>query len=190
MYGSSTSGSEGAKIVEEEGRDMPNTVSENGSLYPPGIALISTFSSGDDMDASLVLDRCRTLPVPILDCFFLSTFDRGLSIVDAEEPEMRDGVRALSGTSSFGRRDEEVCIFDLDAGTRETAWVIGTVAVVLPWRRTATEGFEASARWPAACLLGCDCSYPVGSFFCNFAAGSCVAAVGVTERCGRRVVVR
>lgn len=98
------------------------------------------------MGASLVRDCCRALPVPMLDCFFLNRFDRGLSIVDAEEPETRDGVRALSGTSSFGRRDDEVCSFDLDAGVRETAWVIGTVAVVLPWRRTATEGFGASAR--------------------------------------------
>lgn len=38
--GSSASGSTGAKIVEDDGRDMPSTVSENGSLYPPGIAFI------------------------------------------------------------------------------------------------------------------------------------------------------
>lgn len=44
---------------------------------------------------------------PTFVCFLLRTFDRGLSMVDAEEPEASEGVRVLAGTSSLGRRDVE-----------------------------------------------------------------------------------
>jgi hypothetical protein len=82
----------------------------------------------------------------MLDCFFFSTFDRGLSIVEADEPDTRDGVRVLSGTSSLVCRDDEVCVVVLDVVRRGSAWVIGTVGVVLPWRRPATVDFGAAAR--------------------------------------------
>lgn len=38
---------------------------------------------------------CRPLVTPTLVCFLLSTFDRGLSMVDADDPEAREGVRML-----------------------------------------------------------------------------------------------
>jgi hypothetical protein len=160
------------KIVEDEGRLMPNTVSEKGSLYPPGIPL-TTFLSSWDIDASLVREGCFPLPPPILDCFFLNTLDRGLSIVEAEEPETNDGVLANSGTSSLGRREDGIWKVGLEVVRVGTAEVIGTVGVVLPWRdRTATEGFGAGARWPAVRLPGYTCSSLAGCFFCNLAAGN------------------
>lgn len=60
------------------------------------------------MESSRVRRACRLLATPTLGCFLLSTFDCGLSIVDADDPETRDGVRVLAGTSSFGSRDDEL----------------------------------------------------------------------------------
>jgi hypothetical protein len=48
---------------------------------------------------------CRLLATPTLVCFLLKTFDRGLSMVDADEPDASEGVRVVLGTSSFGRRE-------------------------------------------------------------------------------------
>jgi hypothetical protein len=48
---------------------------------------------------------CRLLATPTLVCFLLRTLARGLSMVDADDPEARDGVRMLWGTSSLGRRE-------------------------------------------------------------------------------------
>jgi hypothetical protein len=61
------------------------------------------------MESSLIRVAGRPLAAPTLVCFLLSTFDRGLSIVDADEPEASEGVRMLAGTSSFGNRDVEIC---------------------------------------------------------------------------------
>lgn len=52
---------------------------------------------------------CRLSVAPRLVCFLLSTFDLGLSIVDADDPEAKDGVLVLAGTSSLGKRDVEAC---------------------------------------------------------------------------------
>lgn len=80
----------------------------------------------------------------MLDCFLRSTFDRGLSTVDAEDPDTRDGVRVLPGTSSLGRREDEVCTVGLEVVNLDLAWVMGTVGVVLPWRALTTpEDFKA-----------------------------------------------
>lgn len=83
----------------------------------------------------------------MLDCFLLSTFDRGLSTVDAEDPDTSEGVRVFPGTSSLGRRDDDVCEAGLDAARDRFGWAVGTVGVVLPWRdRSVTEDFDKGAR--------------------------------------------
>lgn len=62
----------------------------------------------EDMESSRARITCR-LPVdPTLGCFLLKTFERGLSMVDADDPETREGVRVFAGTSSLGSRVEEL----------------------------------------------------------------------------------
>lgn len=107
---------------------------------------------------------------------------------------MSDGVRVVTGTSSFGRREEELCRDVLDASMLGSGRVIGTVVMVLPWRGlTAIEGFDVVARWLVTALAGGTCSSLVGLFFCSLVwagVGSweLLVAVGVTDRCGNRVV--
>jgi hypothetical protein len=50
-------------------------------------------------------NTCPLPGAPTLVCFLLSTFDRGLSIVDADDPDASEGVRMLVGTSSLGSRE-------------------------------------------------------------------------------------
>lgn len=52
----------------------------------------------------------------MLDCFLRSTLDRGLSDVDTDDPDTKDGVGVMTdrGTSSLGKREEEVCSVVLD----------------------------------------------------------------------------
>jgi hypothetical protein len=57
------------------------------------------------MESSLIRKAWRLLATPTLVCFLLKTLDRGLSIVEADEPDASDGVLMLLGTSSLGRRD-------------------------------------------------------------------------------------
>jgi hypothetical protein len=57
------------------------------------------------MESSLIRRGCRVPTTPTLVCFLLSTFERGLSMVDADDPDAREGVRMLLGTSSLGSRD-------------------------------------------------------------------------------------
>jgi len=73
------------------------------------------------MGASRIRECCRSFPAPMLDCFFFSIFDRGLSTVEADEPDTRDGVRVLSGTSSLGWRDDKVCVVGLGVIRRGSA---------------------------------------------------------------------
>jgi hypothetical protein len=81
---------------DEGGSDIPKTVSEKGSLYPPGIPSTTSLSSWDDIESSLIRKACRLPPAaPTLVCFLLSTFERGLSMVEAEDPDAREGVRML-----------------------------------------------------------------------------------------------
>jgi hypothetical protein len=129
--------SEGTTTVVAGGRVIPRTVSENGSLYPPGMPPSIFFASEEDTDGSLVRDCCRWLLGPMLDCFFFNTFDRGLSMVEADEPDTRDGVRVFSGTSSLRGRDE-VWRLVFEVVRCGVARVEGTVGVVLPWRRAVT----------------------------------------------------
>jgi hypothetical protein len=66
-----------------------------------------------------VRKACRLLATPTLGCFLLNTFDRGLSMVEADEPETREGVRVLTGTSSLGSREEELvdlALYDVKPG--------------------------------------------------------------------------
>jgi hypothetical protein len=96
-------------MLDDGGIEMPRTVSEKGSLYPPGIPSINCLSSWDEIEPSLIRVTCLPVADPTLVCFLLSTFERGLSIVEAEEPEASEGVRMLGGTSSFGNREVDVC---------------------------------------------------------------------------------
>jgi hypothetical protein len=93
--------------MEEGGSEIPRTVSEKGSLYPPGIPSTRCLSSCEEIELSLTRSACRPLMTPTFVCFLLRTLDRGLSIVDADDPDAREGVRILAGTSSFGSRDVE-----------------------------------------------------------------------------------
>jgi hypothetical protein len=75
------------------------------------------------MESSRSLRDCEVCRLPVIPTFvffLLRTFDRGLSIVDADDPEKRDGVCMVVGTSSLGRRDV-LCMFvfenDAAAGT-------------------------------------------------------------------------
>lgn len=118
-------------MLEDGGSEMPSTVSENGSLYPPGMAFISCLSSCDSIDPPLVLECCFPTP-PMLEGFLLRRFDRGLSMVDADDPDTRDGVRVLPATSNLGNRDDDICRAVLGAAICGHKWDIGTVGVWLP----------------------------------------------------------
>jgi len=96
-------------MEDDGGSVIPSTVSAKGSLYPPGMPSGCCRSSWEDIESSRMRSCCRVLERPTLVCFLLKTFERGLSMVDAEEPDARDGVRELRVTSSFGS-------FDVDAG--------------------------------------------------------------------------
>jgi hypothetical protein len=57
------------------------------------------------MESSLTRKVCLLPTTPTLVCFLLSTLERGLSMVEADDPDARDGVRMLMGTSSLGKRE-------------------------------------------------------------------------------------
>jgi hypothetical protein len=78
----------------------------NGSLNFAALLSACEPPSWEDIESSLVRRACRLPVTPTLGCFLLRTFARGLSIVDADDPETKDGVRVFAGTSSFGNRDE------------------------------------------------------------------------------------
>ena len=142
------------------------------------------------MESSLTREACLLLATPTLVCFLLNTLERGLSIVDADDPEARDGVRVLGGTSSLGSRDVEVCVNGLELVMFGCwRWVgIGTVRGRLAWRELTRTG--------SFCTVGprqWTCSSYEGLLFCSFdwpTAGICgvIEVVGVTDRCGSRVV--
>lgn len=91
-------------MLEEGGMVIPNTVSEKGSLNSANDCLIGSFSSRSVTESSRVRDLG-----PMLDCFLRSRPDRGLSEVDTDDPETREGVGVMTvrGTSSLGRREED-----------------------------------------------------------------------------------
>ena len=95
-------------MVEEGGKEIPNTDSVNGSLKPAELLSAWRAPSWEDIESSRVRIACRLLATPTLGCFLLSTFERGLSMVDAEDPDTSEGVRVFVGTSSFGSLDEEL----------------------------------------------------------------------------------
>lgn len=101
---------------DEGGREMPRTVSENGSLNPPGKSITGATSSNEEREPSFKCELDLLVVTPMLEGFLRNTFDPGLSTVDADEPETREGVRVFAETSSLGRRDEEAC--------REVLWVV------------------------------------------------------------------
>lgn len=71
------------------------------------------------MESSRVTKACRLPVIPTLGCFLLNTFERGLSMVEADDPETKEGVRVLmlTCTSSFGSRDEELAdLYDVNPG--------------------------------------------------------------------------
>jgi hypothetical protein len=39
-------------------------------------------------------------------CLRLKRFDRGLSMVETDDPDTRDGVRVFVGISGFGKREK------------------------------------------------------------------------------------
>lgn len=121
-------------MEEEGGKEIPSTVSEKGSLNPPARGFTVIPSSWEDIDPAFGWLPCFPLLTPILEGFLLRTFDRGLSMVDADEPETREGVLVFPVTSSFGSRDEVTCCVVLENDLLETGWEASTVGVVLPER--------------------------------------------------------
>ena len=53
-------------------------------------------------------------------------------MVDADDPEAREGVLVLIGTSSLGKRDVEVCAVGLELAWLELWAFMGVVRPVLP----------------------------------------------------------
>lgn len=53
-------------------------------------------------------------------------------MVDADEPEARDGVRMLDGTSSLGKRDVELCGDGLGRCVLEVRELMGIAKPALP----------------------------------------------------------
>lgn len=107
---------------DEGGSEIPRTVSEKGSLKPPGKTIAGLSSSREDSELSFKCEAGLPVATPMLDGFLLKLFEPGLSTVDVDDPDTRDGVRVAGGTSSLGRRDEENCreVFDKveDGGER------------------------------------------------------------------------
>src|SRR5690242_943008 len=102
LPGDSSSGSERARILDVGGREIPNTDSMNGSLKSPRLRSACWAPSREDIEPSRARIACRLPGGPTLGCFLLKTFERGLSMVDADEPETREGVRVLVVASSLG----------------------------------------------------------------------------------------
>ena len=89
----------------------------------------------------------------MLEGFLLNTFDRGLSTVDVDDPETREGVRVLPATSSLGRR--ETCSEVLG---RVTVWGtrgLRTVGALSCRPLTASEGLGTGTRGLVTPLAGC-----------------------------------
>lgn len=83
----------------------------------------------------------------MLVCLRLKRLDRGLSIVEAEDPDTRDGVRVFVRFSGFGKREE-------------------LVDIVPPWRGPRITGaFGVGALWPVTPLAGCASSLEGLLFF-------------------------
>lgn len=77
--------------------------------------------------------------------FLLSTFDRGLSTVEVDDPDTSEGVRVVPTASSFGRRDDETCHRVLDTAVLQRTERARTEVGLLPWRDLpASEGFATS----------------------------------------------
>jgi len=115
----SNTGSDLARTLEDGGREIPNTDSVKGSLNLPEEPSADRVSSWEDMGSSRVIKACRLPVIPTLGCFLLNTFERGLSMVEADDPETKEGVRVLmlTCTSSFGSRDEELAdLYDVNPG--------------------------------------------------------------------------
>ena len=115
------------------------------------------------MESSLTRKAWRLPATPTLVCFLLNTLDRGLSIVEAEDPDARDGVRMLLGTSSLGKRD--VCTWVVVFGTDMLGSLDYGATVEVPSR--CAETFLVGAVWNAGALLVCTCSSREGLLFCN-----------------------
>lgn len=179
-----------ANIDDDCGREIPRTVSENGSLKPPFIALSGPSSSREDIDSSLELSLGRGGVVPMLVGFRLSRFDRAIS-EGAEAVYACEGVRTVA-VSSLGRRELEVCGVVLVGGMGSDLDIETDGA--LPWRAlTAVEEVASGNRCVESLLLDWVVSSLEGSLFCNFEwprEGNWEVATeaGVTDFCGKRVV--
>ena len=86
----------------------PKTESGNGSLSTLRVS-ITAVSSCDSKESFCAFDAVR----PMDDGFLRRTFDLGLSTVDAEDPETREGVLAKGGSNLPAREDADGSI-DLD----------------------------------------------------------------------------
>lgn len=92
---------------------IPRTVSAKASSC---LAFSSSGSleeaDSDRLRASRITGEGRCLDIP----------DIGLSTVDIDEPEMREGVRVDTGISGLGSRDELVCGTDLGISLLFATW--------------------------------------------------------------------
>jgi hypothetical protein len=83
------------------GKVIPRMVSEKGSPWDVAGLLGSGTSSCEENESALAMGAC----LPIVDGFLRST-DLGLSTVDAEDPETKDGVLVFAFGSVFKFRVE------------------------------------------------------------------------------------
>ena len=116
-------------------------------MKPPGRAIAGLPSSSEDSEPSFKCEVGLLVATPILEGFLRKTFDPGLSTVEADDPETRDGVRVFAETSSLGRRDEESCREVLDRTEDGGERGDSAVGAELPVRDlTGTEVFCTGTR--------------------------------------------
>ena len=118
----------GAYVEDTGGMAIPSTASGYGSLYP------CPESSREDVESGEVRRCCLAM----FECFRRNRFERGLSCVEAEEPETKDGVRA--GSEIGGRATER----DLLPTGGEMAFVY------LEWEGNADCASSRRSSWPAS----------------------------------------
>ncbi len=95
------------------GREVPNSASANLSPSSGGLEAATFGSSRDDMESGDV----RIPPILPKEGFRRSVCERGLSVVDPEEPDTSEGV-LLGGSNGIGlgggRLSTKFCASNLD----------------------------------------------------------------------------
>jgi hypothetical protein len=168
-----------------EGIWMPRSESGKGSLR----ILIASMTAVSSLES---VEPCRLFEVnrPIEDGFLLNTLDLGLSLMDAEEPEMSEGVRAYGGSTRGSREvfDDSIAL-DWDASDEIRDVLIDSEPDLCgPTCRSAALGRLPFCPTPPPALS----VLRPGFFFVSFEGEWCSGTVvwdwtGAFLRVGRRV---